>query len=775
MKPYIRKITKRIQSKSFFYNIMFTFLFGSAFLLISFSLLLTSFLTQKTIDDLNKSAQYSIDQAYITINNTLSTCYKNFAGLKRELAINQALFSDHLSSLEEYQVSLLLENMTDANKCVDSAYIINRNANKVYTSQGYISDIDSFYDKDAISLWKRYNPMSPDAFIPRTTNYTRLGTVYTYHYITLVYTQKNNQNENDGALIVNISQEKLLDQLALEPQLKDGIYIITQSGTIVWNKDIGSNGRSIEESEASKAIISENKDITMKGIFQGQECIINSRRAPSLRFIFVSAVPLSGIHAQVSYIRNTALLLILATLIVTLLFSILFSRKIYSPIAGMIRGLQKDNIPDPHKSQLPQSDLDYLGSTLNHLKQQIKSLDYDVKKLSVVNSREILFHLVSGDYDSEDICRDKLSSCGIVFDKPLFVALIISFDDYNDIVKKTLREDISTYHYSILNIAQELLSERYDVITSEAPFNYVFLILNCQEPAQEQWIRLTLQKINDVMMEYVKRSASFGIGTYVQSLMDINKSFIKAFSALSYRMVKGASSIIFYEEIAAKEHMVYDYPSEEEKSSVIAIRGRNTENMKRAVDRFMEKIAETSIDNINMAVSQLLITWNQILKTIHQDDLSPVTYQQTLQQVNNCSNLEEVKEILYSYALVLIQLKNSELHNKNVILMKQAVQYMNENFSNPDLSIEMIAESIGLSPSYTSTLFKEMNQISPGEYITNIRLKKAKELLETTDKSGKEIAALIGYDYRYFYTVFKSRIGMTVKEYRKMSGNEEMT
>lgn len=100
-------------------------------------------------------------------------------------------------------------------------------------------------------------------------------------------------------------------------------------------------------------------------------------------------------------------------------------------------------------------------------------------------------------------------------------------------------------------------------------------------------------------------------------------------------------------------------------------------------------------------------------------------------------------------------------------LIHQAREYIDNHFDE-DLTLDEVSRLINISPYYFSKLFKEEIGQSFIEYITNLRMEKAKTLLATTNKSMKEICSAIGYaDPNYFSRTFKKNVGVTPTEYKE--------
>jgi two-component system response regulator YesN len=100
-------------------------------------------------------------------------------------------------------------------------------------------------------------------------------------------------------------------------------------------------------------------------------------------------------------------------------------------------------------------------------------------------------------------------------------------------------------------------------------------------------------------------------------------------------------------------------------------------------------------------------------------------------------------------------------------IVHQIKQYIMEN-SNKDISLEMIADRVNLSPYYISKLFKEQLGLNYIDFLTECRIERAKALMSDSVMSLKEITFEIGYnDPNYFSRVFKRVYGISPTEYRK--------
>jgi len=126
-----------------------------------------------------------------------------------------------------------------------------------------------------------------------------------------------------------------------------------------------------------------------------------------------------------------------------------------------------------------------------------------------------------------------------------------------------------------------------------------------------------------------------------------------------------------------------------------------------------------------------------------------------LKEINNVDNINELSEIL---AKVLDRFFESAFTIKNVrnkdIIFK-AMNYIRENYDNPDINLDDVAEEVALNSSYFSKLFKEEIGMSYSDYLNKVRIEASKDLLNK-NLSLAEIAQEVGFnDQSYFSKVFK--------------------
>lgn len=139
---------------------------------------------------------------------------------------------------------------------------------------------------------------------------------------------------------------------------------------------------------------------------------------------------------------------------------------------------------------------------------------------------------------------------------------------------------------------------------------------------------------------------------------------------------------------------------------------------------------------------------------------------QLYEELNRLRSIEEINHWLENLVNQIFGYMNDNRISHKDKLILDVKNYLQKNF-NQSILLDEVAESFHISPPYLSSLFSKKVSMTIFEYITNIRINKAKELLRTTNYKILDICNEVGYkDPRYFNQVFKKQVGLAPSQYR---------
>jgi len=258
-----------------------------------------------------------------------------------------------------------------------------------------------------------------------------------------------------------------------------------------------------------------------------------------------------------------------------------------------------------------------------------------------------------------------------------------------------------------------------------------------------------------------------GIGNQVSTIDMLSQSFKSAKEALKSISYKGWNSYAFFSEerteyqdniqevVINRFHKILLDKDEKEALNIINdISYKQLEN--HAVLNFYVRNTYFTLDNII----------SQVDKTIHLNGFEqPDTV--NAEFLDQAKTIKEMQEYVCNHIIEIME--ETEEEQKNNFLIKHLMDYINQNFSNRDLTIQALADVVYLSPTYLSNLFKKKTGITVGQYLMNIRMKKAEDFLKNPQLKLYQVAEMVGYeDANYFAKIFKKKTGMLPSEYREV-------
>ncbi len=138
-----------------------------------------------------------------------------------------------------------------------------------------------------------------------------------------------------------------------------------------------------------------------------------------------------------------------------------------------------------------------------------------------------------------------------------------------------------------------------------------------------------------------------------------------------------------------------------------------------------------------------------------------------VQEIARNMSPEETKNYISRMLESALELREQKAMSQGHNLIRQAVEYIDRNFTDENISLKEVAGCINVSANYFSAVFSQEMKQTFVEYLTGKRMERAKELLRRTDKRSAEIAAEVGYkDPHYFSFVFRKTQGCSPRDYR---------
>ena len=298
--------------------------------------------------------------------------------------------------------------------------------------------------------------------------------------------------------------------------------------------------------------------------------------------------------------------------------------------------------------------------------------------------------------------------------------------------------------------------------------NGIAVIVNCGErTAGEKNVDIRLSVADHLCRELETRyeiSIPFYIRRIYEDVMDINRSFLESAAIASDYHMLGNQKVILFEEIGYEEQNI-QYPILEQALFIQCLKQANEEAALKALDNMIGEIEPLKSFVITQCLCFDII--NITIKTL--DQLKGFELKNVdLKKLITFKSLPEFREKMAGLTIEMCRQFAEFKDSRNNERKSEILDYVNCHYGDSSMGLESVADEFGVSSNYLSRFFKQETGCSFIQYVTMIRMDRARELLVNSNKQIKEIVAEIGYiDVANFVRKFKGYEGVTPGQYRE--------
>jgi len=256
-----------------------------------------------------------------------------------------------------------------------------------------------------------------------------------------------------------------------------------------------------------------------------------------------------------------------------------------------------------------------------------------------------------------------------------------------------------------------------------------------------------------------------GMGSVQSRLGNIHKSFSDALKNIE-NQIKGNGLLPLSSGVDRTELLKLDQAAIED-----YLKCGVKDKFDRFFDDYIRPLGEAALNSYiirNYIFIDIVLATARFIKELGGDiDQAIPEINQVEMLLMNITTVEQIREQAKKILVDAVEFRDRQTQSQYTTMIHHAQEYIDHHYSNPDLSLNQVAAHVNLSPSHFSTVFSQETDSTFKEYLTEIRIKKAKELLRTTTLKSFEISHKIGYnDPHYFSSVFKKNTGLSPKNFR---------
>lgn len=662
--------------------------------------------------------------------------------------ISKLLNSSELDAMETNTALQRLDSYRSTTPFVYSMYIYNSNTNQFFISSptSRVQSEKEFFDKDIINILN--NLQDYKLFVPIVRKCPPLNSsvlegqhvnVYTFIFHGLL-----NNNGSTSAIILNISEEWMRKTISsMDKSPDNNILIIDPKGKMLISTKIGPMLSDISEKNFAKKILSSNQS---SGSFtdgvDGVKSLVTYVSSDILDWKFIRITPYSVVIDKISNIKYLVILVGFCIIIVGFFISLLITRSVYKPIDKVLIQL----------SSLEKEKLD----------------GFDTLK------REFLRNLLKDvtQYDINTIDR-KLKHFGSMLEvQGCYGVILLKIDHFKDFSSKYSSQDRALLRFSIANIANEICSQYYKSESFDMEEDHIVVLINIDKSGLtdfRQSITEIAKSIYVSLEKFLAISVSTTVSKIENNFLYISGLYSRTLEASDFRMVYGNGCLIFEDDIEKIDNVEYEYPIEKENLLIDALMLGKINEVQNIFIEIVNNYREYFNSSLNPVFLQLSIAINSAVNTLTKNGnpLIEFNFNYFVKELNTAETIDEVNHLFFKVFNYIITEVEEKKNSKHDDLIKHIIDIINKQYVDVNLSIDLIADSLDMSPIYLGRVFKKKMSVSMSDYINSVRMEKAKELLISTKYSINEIIENTGFvSSSYFYTFFRRVNGVTPSDYR---------
>ncbi|MBP3953353.1 helix-turn-helix domain-containing protein [Bacillus suaedae] len=584
-----------------------------------------------------------------------------------------------------------------------------------------------------------------------------------------------------GSIIVSIDRIKALQLLkTLTPYDKGATFILNENNEILLSSNstkdssfVGVLQEQIEQHNKTNGSFQFEYQKDNYSISYGQFSRVGSN------WTYVSAAPMSSITAPLVIVSRVILVISFTALILAIILSWFTSNRLYTPIQKLLTKLAQNHEGEGWNRK-GSDEFTVIEQQWQLLSQKSELLQSRlVEQVGHIKSSFIL-QLIQGyfyHYTEADL-RRRMKKYGWNLEGNSFTALEIQLTGLGESQVRFTNNDESLVTFTASNIMEELGREHFDQfnVLKFSDFSVGVLVIATEGPNLRKDILLYVDEVTKVINEILKLQVTCTISEPTNQIKKVPHIFEEVRSGKRFRLFENSNQVIDLQELEQEEsrNNIY-YPFAIEKEIIQAIRMGQAEEVENLLMPFMKELTEKGINEINIQQGAVQL-YSSIQHEILHSGIHPHHLFEGKNMLEELSHIREPERIIKWFTDDVIRPYIEKVEGRMNIELKRVIERVitriHDNYMT-DISLESCADEVGTNPYSLSKAFKQIVGMNFIDYLTQVRMDKAKELLLQSDMKINDISESVGYRNSYFNRIFKKQMGLPPSQFRKVNQIEK--
>lgn len=384
--------------------------------------------------------------------------------------------------------------------------------------------------------------------------------------------------------------------------------------------------------------------------------------------------------------------------------------------------------------------------------------------------QELLTAIIRGKVEEEKM-RACFKSLDIGYKSGFFITVKIPYEQALAAGGTPIEQEMGFGR--IRDYAVQVMAHKTKVLVSNIAGNQFSIYVPTYESNILYHYKLKLLPIINAFVQEVADLTSIhvnvGIGSLQQDIGNLRQSYEESIQALFRTSFK--NRVVFYDEMQDDESAIRYEPMQRHLKKIVARyeRGQAQKNMEDMVEQFLsnEEIMLRQVKEWAMCFLFILYDETREKDENQNDDYFSIS-QNFSAEIYRLESRDEIRGYLLRQIETMLHTRDGKHSDKINGLVEKAVHYINMNYRE-DISLDIVADEVGISSYYLSHLFKKELKHNFIDYLNDVRIKKIIGLIQQKNYTIKELSELSGFkEHTYLCKVVKKQTGKTVGELKRI-------
>lgn len=554
------------------------------------------------------------------------------------------------------------------------------------------------------------------------------------------------------------------------------IYVVDWLGNVIFSNE--EPGMTNIDEDTVKNIFSENKEILRdaEGFFNRE---INGKRymiaaVPSNKYgwSYIAVIPTHYIMSKANIIKSVTVFVMAISLLIGLILSYLLTRRIYAPINKIVNFIDvAGDLKISQDRKEMKNEFGFIDKMVSYVYNEYKDIEKNMTRSIPVLREKFLSDLLNG-RNLKPVWQDMTRTLKMDIDlNDYYVVIVFEAKDYVS-YRHIAKVRTKGFELEIEEISKNTEFNDLKIFTLKKTDDIAVSLVNLgKEPVEPEIVYDFIKKVVNVFREKYDVTVTAGVGRMYNSADKVSDSYIEALRALEYKVIRGGSSIIQIDEVIEYEESSFDYPIEKEQQIINLVKSGDMEFL----NKHLQEIFEKNLNRTDVSPELVYNLFNALIstavRTIYEIHAEPEDIFGTdfnlYKQLNKYHSAAEKQEFIEEVFSKIVSYIDMQRKDQNMKVYDRVLDYIHNNYDR-DISLDSVADAVGLSIQYISWIFKKTSGVNFVNYLNSYRVNKAKVLLKESSLSISEVGKKIGFNNtNNFIRVFKKYEGVTPGQFRE--------